>query len=153
MTSRAPALPSILVLLAAFGLYGWTRGDRERRAAWGTVLFAILLIGAGLLAAWAIVATGWASVSPARSGLLYPDEFGGRNEFEAVRATQLAATPVMMVGWSGSGTRARIYGLVVILAVRDQQTSINADGFGRRVSYEIEVAPSGGGGKPIGLFG
>ncbi len=87
------------------------------------------------------------------SGVLYPDEFGGRDEFEAVRATQRAAMPVMMVGWAGSGTLARIYGLVVILTVRDQQTSINADGFGRRVSYEIEVAPIGKSGKPIGLFG
>ena len=70
MTSLAPALPSILVLLAAFGLYGWSRRGQERWAAWGAVLFAILLIGAGLLAAWAILAAGWASVSASRSGLL-----------------------------------------------------------------------------------
>ncbi|AXV18554.1 hypothetical protein CYG48_22120 (plasmid) [Neorhizobium sp. SOG26] len=70
MSSLTPALPSILVLFAAFGIYGWTRGGRERQAAWGTVLFAILLVGAGLLAIWAIVAAGWASNSPARSGLL-----------------------------------------------------------------------------------
>lgn len=67
MTSLAPALPSILVLFAAFGLYGWSRRGRERWAAWGAVLFATLLIGAGLLAAWAILSAGWASVSPSRS--------------------------------------------------------------------------------------
>ncbi|MBB4067388.1 type IV secretory system conjugative DNA transfer family protein [Gellertiella hungarica] len=70
MTSLAPALPSILVLLAAFGLYGWTRQSRERPAAWGAILFAAVLIVAGLLAAWAIVTAGWASVPPARTGLL-----------------------------------------------------------------------------------
>ena len=70
MTNLAPALPSILVLLAAFGLYGGSRQGRERWAAWGTVLSAALLIGAGLLAAWAILAAGWASVSSSRFGVL-----------------------------------------------------------------------------------
>ena len=70
MTSLAPALPSILVLLAAFGLYGWSRRGRERWAAWGAVLFSALLIVAGLLAAWAILAAGWANVSSSRSGVL-----------------------------------------------------------------------------------
>lgn len=87
------------------------------------------------------------------SGLLFPEELGGREELEALRATQARAQPVIMAGWSGSGTAARIYGRVVILAVRDQQTSINRDGFGRRISYEIEVAPVGATGKPVGLFG
>lgn len=86
------------------------------------------------------------------SGLLFPEEFGGRAELEAVRATQRLGQPVIMVGWAGSGTAARIYGQVVILGVRDQQTSINRDGYGRRLGYEIEVAPLGGAGKPIGLF-
>jgi len=97
--------------------------------------------------------TGYGEDPITISGALYPDELGGRDEFDAVRATQQTAQPVLMVGWSGSGMRARIYGLVVILTVRDQQTSINRDGFGRRLSYEIEVAPAGASGKPIGLFG
>lgn len=97
--------------------------------------------------------TGYGEDPIVISGLLYPDELGGRDEFEAIRSTQQAATPVMMVGWAGDGTRARVYGLVVIISVRDQQTSINRDGFGRRLSYEIEVAPIGRAGKPIGLFG
>ncbi|MFT4162869.1 phage tail protein [Shinella sp.] len=97
--------------------------------------------------------TGYGEDPITISGLLYPDELGGRDEFEAVRATQQTAQPVLMVGWSGSGMKARIYGLVVIVTVRDQQTSINRDGFGRRLSYDIEVAPIGATGKPIGLFG
>jgi len=87
------------------------------------------------------------------SGLLYPDELGGRAEFEAIRATQRAARPVLMVGWAAaSGMAARIFGQVVILAVSDQQTAINRSGAGRRLAYDIEVAPFGNGGKPIGLF-
>lgn len=70
MINLAPSLASILVLCAAFGLYGGTRRSRERQAAWGAVLFAAMLIVAGLLAAWVIVAAGWASVPPARTGLL-----------------------------------------------------------------------------------
>lgn len=97
--------------------------------------------------------TGYGEDPITISGLLYPDELGGRDEFEAIRATQQAAQPVLMVGWSGSGMQARIYGLVVIIAVRDQQTLINRDGHGRRLSYDIEVAPIGAAGKPIGLFG
>ena len=87
------------------------------------------------------------------SGLLFPDELGGRGEFEAIRLTQQAARPVTMMGWAGSGMAARIFGLVVILSVSDQQTSINRQGVGRRLSFDIEVAPFVGGGKPIGLFG
>ncbi|HCL63712.1 MAG TPA: phage tail protein [Rhizobium sp.] len=86
------------------------------------------------------------------SGMLYPDEIGGRDEFEALRDTQLKARPVTMVGWKGSGTAARIYGRVVILSIRDQQSSINRDGHGRRLGYDIELAPAGVTGKPIGLF-
>ncbi|MCK8782722.1 type IV secretory system conjugative DNA transfer family protein [Rhizobium sp. NTR19] len=70
MNSLTPALPSILVLLTASGLYGWSRRGRERGAAWGTVLFAALLIVASLLAVWAIIAAGWASVSSSRSGVV-----------------------------------------------------------------------------------
>lgn len=97
--------------------------------------------------------TGYGEDPITISGVLYPDELGGRDEFEALRATQQTAQPVLMVGWSGSGMKARIYGLVVILTVRDQQTSINRDGYGRRLAYDIEVAPIGAAGKPIGLFG
>lgn len=87
------------------------------------------------------------------SGLLFPEELGGREEFEALRATQLAARPVILAGWAASSAAARIFGLVVILRISDQQTSINRQGLGRRLAYDIEVAPAGGGGKPIGLFG
>jgi phage protein U len=88
------------------------------------------------------------------SGTLYPHELGGRDELEAVRATQAAARPVVMLGWdSAGGFRARVFGRVVILSVRDRQTAIDGYGLGRRLAYQIEVAPAGGDGRPVGLFG
>lgn len=96
--------------------------------------------------------TGYGEDRITISGLLFPDELGGRAEFEAIRATQRAARPVTMLGWAGAGIAARIFGLVVILSVSDSQTSINRDGVGRRLSYDIDVAPFVDGGKPIGLF-
>ena len=88
------------------------------------------------------------------SGLLFPEELGGRAELEAVRATQAAAQPVLMIGWAGlTGLAATVYGMVLILTVRDTQTSISRAGLGRRIAYDITVAPVGGAGRPVGLFG
>jgi phage protein U len=87
------------------------------------------------------------------SGLLFPDELGGRREFEAIRATQKAARPVLMMGWSPEiTTAAQLLGRVVILHVGDTQSAIGRHGMGRRVSFDIEVAPFAGDGKPVGLF-
>lgn len=98
--------------------------------------------------------TGYGEDPITISGLLYPDELGGRDEFEAIRVTQAAAMPVMMLGWAGeTGLAARVFGRVVILKVRDSQTIINAAGLGRKLSFDIEVAPFVGGGRPVGLFG
>ena len=78
------------------------------------------------------------------SGLLYPDELGGRAEYEAIRATQRAAEPVTMMGWSYADTsRAEVWGQVVILSVSDTQTRFNAAGHGRKLAFDIEVAPVG----------
>ena len=87
------------------------------------------------------------------SGLLFPEELGGRDEFEAIRTTQRAAKPVLLVGWSVAvSTAAQIFGRVVILRIRDRQTVISRSGHGRRLSFDIEVAPFPGDGKPVGLF-
>lgn len=76
-------------------------------------------------------------------GLLFPHEFGGRAEYEAIRATQRSGLPVMMAGL-GTATAVRIFGLVVILNVSDEQTHIGRDGQGRVLSFSIELAPYGG---------
>jgi hypothetical protein len=98
--------------------------------------------------------TGYGEDPIVISGLLFPEELGGREELEAVRITARAALPVMMLGWAGvAGFAARVLGQVVILKASDTQTYIDIAGRGRRLEYSIDVAPSGGGGKPIGLFG
>lgn len=97
--------------------------------------------------------TGFGEDTIKISGLLFPDELGGREEFEEIRATQKAARPVTMLGWIGlDGTAARVFGRVVILQVSDTQTYINHAGAGRKLSFDVEIAPMAGGGKPVGLF-
>lgn len=93
--------------------------------------------------------TGLGDDSMRIDGLLFPHEFGGRAEFEAIRATQAAGVPVMMAGM-GAATAVRIFGLVVILAVSDEQTHIGPDGQGRVLSFSIDLAPYGG---SLGGFG
>lgn len=99
--------------------------------------------------------TGYGDDPITISGLLYPEELGGQAELEALRATQRAARPVVMMGWQGStGTAAKIYGLVVILSISSTKSAIGPSGIARKLSFEVEVAPAGdGGGKPVGLFG
>lgn len=70
MNSIAPAYPSIITLCAGLGFYWLFRGRSERQSTWGTILLATLLIVAGMLAAWAIVTAGIASVPPDRFGIL-----------------------------------------------------------------------------------
>lgn len=97
--------------------------------------------------------TGYGDDPMTISGKLYPEELGGRDEFEAIRATQRAAQPVMLIGWAAAtGTKARIFGQVVILDVFDRQSSFNRAGQSRRLEFDIEVAPYPSDGKPIGLF-
>ncbi len=69
MTSLAPALPSILTLCAAIGVHWFGRSWQERSAAWATLAFAVLLIAAGGLAAWEIIAASFAHAWHGGSGL------------------------------------------------------------------------------------
>ncbi|WP_336798862.1 phage tail protein [Kaistia sp. MMO-174] len=85
------------------------------------------------------------------SGVLFPEALGGRGAFEAIRATQAAAEPVMLVGF-GTESVGRVWGRVIILSVHDRQESIARNGAGEVLSYEIEVAPYGDG-PGAGLFG
>ena len=85
------------------------------------------------------------------SGLLYPHEFGGLEELEALRATQAKRRPVMMMGWALSGA-AKAFGKVVILKVADRQSAIDGKGRGRRVSFDITVKPHPGDARRQGGF-
>lgn len=98
--------------------------------------------------------TGYGEDSITITGLLFPDEMGGRAEYEAIRVTQAAAKPVLMLGWAtGLSMAASLFGRVVILNVQDTQSIINRQGFGRKIEFSIDVAPYHGDGKPVGLFG
>lgn len=98
--------------------------------------------------------TGYGDDRLTITGLLFPDEMGGRAEYEAIRVTQAAARPILMLGWAtGLSMAATLFGRVVILNVQDTQSLINRQGFGRKIEFSIEVAPFSGDGKPVGLFG
>ena len=73
------------------------------------------------------------------SGAMFPAEFGGRDEYEAIRATLALGLPVPMIGFA-TETVGRVWGLVVILAIRDTQEAIGRDGAGQVLTYDIEVA-------------
>ena len=88
------------------------------------------------------------------SGLIYPEEIGGRSELDALRVTQRLAQPVVMIGWSTSKSNAaRVYGQVVILSIRATHSRFGPDGNRRKITFDVEVAPTGGiAGFTGGLF-
>lgn len=86
-------------------------------------------------------------------GLVFNSHFGGFDQYEALRATQLAATPVPMIGMS-AGLVGLVYGLVVILSISDTQEYLDPEtGVGKKLGFDCEVAPFGGEGPLGGLFG
>ncbi|MBN8533828.1 MAG: phage tail protein [Rhizobiales bacterium] len=86
-------------------------------------------------------------------GLVYNSHFGGFDQYEGLRATQLAAQPVPLIGMS-AGFAGTVFGLVVILHVSDTQEYLDPEtGIGKKLVFEVEVAPFGGEGPFGGLFG
>ena len=97
--------------------------------------------------------TGMGEHSIKLEGLVFNSHFGGFGQYEAVRATQLAGKPVPLIGMV-AGLVGTVYGLVVILSVSDAQEYLDgATGVGRKLSFDVEVAPFGGDGPLGGLFG
>lgn len=97
--------------------------------------------------------TGHGEHSIKIDGLVFNSHFGGFGQYEALRATQIAAQPVPMIGMS-AGLVGILYGLVVILQVGDAQDYFDRDsGVGKRLTFTVEVAPLGGEGPFGGLFG
>ena len=74
------------------------------------------------------------------SGLLFPEEFGGREEYEAIRLTQGQGRPVMMVGFGANGA-GRIFGKVCIETVSDTQDYISPNGQGKKQQFSIQISP------------
>jgi phage protein U len=97
--------------------------------------------------------TGHGEHSIKLEGLVFNSHFGGFAQYEAVRATQLAAQPVPLIGMS-AGLVGAVYGQVVILSVSDTQEYLDREtGVGAKLSFDVEVAPFGGEGPLGGLFG
>jgi phage protein U len=89
------------------------------------------------------------------SGVLHTQEFeGSREALDSLVRTHKAAKPLIMMGWADEESmKAEVYGLVVMLKVTQKGTRIGASGKGRKVEYDIEIAPLGEmAGKPIGIF-
>lgn len=89
-------------------------------------------------------ATGQGEHETRLTGLLFPETFGGMGEYRALKQTALRMRPVPMVGL-GAGDVGTLFGQVVILKVHDLQDYIGPDGVGRRVGFDVVVAPSGQG--------
>lgn len=88
--------------------------------------------------------TGHGEHSMKLEGLVFNSHFGGFAQYEALPATQLAAQPVPLIGMA-SGFSATVFGLVVILSVSDIQEYLDRDtGVGKKLSFDVEVAPFGG---------
>lgn len=97
--------------------------------------------------------TGHGEHSIKLEGLVFNSHFGGFEQYEGVRATQLAAVPVPLVGMS-AGLVGTAFGLVVILHVSDVQEYLDPDtGIGKKLGFDCEVAPFGGESLLGGLFG
>ncbi|MDG3575963.1 phage tail protein [Rhizobium sp. YJ-22] len=86
--------------------------------------------------------TGYGEDPITITGILYPDELGGREELAELRATQRAKRPVSMVGWSEDGTvKGKMLGQVLILSIKTTDSKINWQGQGGKVSYSINLVP------------
>ncbi|MGL5447426.1 MAG: phage tail protein [Rhabdaerophilum sp.] len=86
-------------------------------------------------------------------GLVFNSHFGGFEQYEALRATQLAAKPEPLVGMS-AGLLGTNFGLVVILHISDVQECLDPEtGVGKKLGFDVELAPFGGDGPMGGLFG
>ena len=87
-------------------------------------------------------------------GLIFEDEWAGHQQYLAIKATQRAGVPIMMLGWASGGGYASVFGNVVLLSVGATHEYLRSDGIGRKIAFTIEVASFGGdAGGFGGLFG
>ncbi len=95
--------------------------------------------------------TGFAQPTIQIEGLMFPKEFGGRSDYESIRAVQASGRAVMMVGLAASA--GRNFGRVVITTVSDTQSEIDVDGLGKMVEFSVTVEGTDAfSGAPGGLF-
>ena len=78
-------------------------------------------------------------------GLCFNEEFGGYEDYLALKATQRAGIPVDIIGWGAGAGYGLVLGLMVILKVGASHECIGPDGIGRKITFSIELAAFGGG--------
>lgn len=85
-------------------------------------------------------------------GLYFHYDFGGHDEYLALKATQAAGLPVELLGRAAGDSIVNVFGSVVILEVGASHKKIAEDGIGIVVTFSIKLAPFGGDGAFGGLF-
>jgi len=77
-------------------------------------------------------------------GLIFDQEFGGFDQYLALKATQKAGRPVSLLGWGQGAAYAMVLGPVCILKVSATHEAIGPGGIGRKITFGVEVAKAGG---------
>jgi phage protein U len=85
-------------------------------------------------------------------GLIFNEEFGGFEDYLALKQTQRQPEPVDMIGWGSASGYARVFGPVVLLEVGATHEYLGTSGVGRKISFHVVVAPFGDDGIFGGLF-
>lgn len=87
--------------------------------------------------------TGYGDDSFRIEGLFYNEEWGGFDDYLALKALQRNPEPVDMIGGAAAGSYATVFGPVVILDVGATHEHIGQGGIGRKVTFSVELAPFG----------
>lgn len=77
------------------------------------------------------------------SGLYFNEEFGGHEDYLALKQTQRLGQPVDLLGWAAGGAAANVFGAVVILEVGNKHSRIGASGIGRRAEFSVKLGVFG----------
>lgn len=85
-------------------------------------------------------------------GLFFNSDFGGFEDYMLLKRLQAAGEPLDLLGGAGADAYATVFGPVVILQVGATHEYIGEGGVGRKVEFDVELAPSGDGAYGGGLF-
>ncbi|MFD2676089.1 phage tail protein [Camelimonas lactis] len=84
-------------------------------------------------------------------GLYFHHEWGGHDDYLALKRTQAAGQPVQLLGRAAGDFAASVFGTVVILEVGADHKWIDVTGIGRVVSFDVKLGAFGDE-MPGGLF-
>jgi uncharacterized protein len=85
-------------------------------------------------------------------GLYWDADWGGHDDYLALKATQLSGDPVELIGWAAGSGAAQIFGTVVILEVGATHEKLLGNGLGTKTEFSVKMAPFGGDDAFGGLF-